>query len=113
MKKTFLITALATLSFAISPYVKGYRLYIRYVKHTPPRELKAPYLLKKLNITSLNELNREIDSGEIVKKLEKSTQKLLKVCKKLSQKTKKQLKCFLIQFLKEKFPRDVFNLRKL
>ncbi|WP_457560258.1 hypothetical protein [Caminibacter sp.] len=108
MKKTFLITALATLSFAISPYVKGYRLYIRYVKHTPPRELKAPYLLKKLNITSLNELNREIDSGEIVKKLEKINPKAAKGLQKALSKDKKAVKVFLDSIFEGKIPPGCF-----
>lgn len=45
--------------FALSPYVKGYRDYIRYIKYVTGRELKSPYLLQKLGIQTQEDLQKE------------------------------------------------------
>jgi antitoxin component of MazEF toxin-antitoxin module len=108
MKKLFAsitIAALCTNLYAISPYVKGYRLYIRYVKHIPKFGIKAPQLLKKLNIKSSDELKYLISSHEIVKRVAKFNPKAAKGIEKILNKNKeKELEAFLLAVYEGKIP---------
>jgi ribosomal protein L15 len=54
--KLLLTLFLFTNLFALSPYVDGYRAYIRYVKHIPRYGIKAPKLLKQLNVHTESDL---------------------------------------------------------
>ena len=97
MKTKILMSALlATNLLAISPYVKGYRLYIRYVKHIPKYGIKAPELLKQLGVKSSAEIDELIKSGEIVKKVAKFNPKAAKGIERILKKGKqKELSVFL------------------
>ena len=108
MKKALTGIIALTLSsnlYAISPYVKGYRLYIRYVKHIPGYGIKAPQLLKILNITGADELIRLIETGKIVEKVEEFNPKAAKGIEKILQKGKqKDLEAFLLSVYEGKIP---------
>lgn len=91
--------------FAISPYVKGYKLYIRYVKHIPKDGIKAPLLLKKLGINSAEEIDELIKTGEIVQKVKKFNPAAAKGIEKILKKGKgKELDIFLKSIYMGKIP---------
>jgi hypothetical protein len=99
------ILCIALPLFAISPYVKGYRLYIRYVKHIPGHGIKAPELLKKLNVHSEKELEELLQSGEIVEKVKKFDPAAAKGIETILKKGKeKELEAFLKQIFLGKIP---------
>ncbi|QCI27777.1 hypothetical protein [Caminibacter pacificus] len=90
---------------AISPYVKGYRLYIRYVKHIPKYGIKAPELLKKLHIRSSQQLHQLIQSGKIVEEVAKFNPNAAKGIEKILKKGKeKELEVFLNEVMKGRIP---------
>ncbi len=108
MKKVLMGIIVLTFSsnlYAISPFVKGYRLYIRYVKHIPGYGIKAPQLLEKLNITSADELIRLIETGKIVEKVKEFNPKAAKGIEKILKKgKKKELETFLLTVYEGKIP---------
>ena len=108
MKKSIfsilLCAALSNTLYAITPYVKGYRLYIRYVKHIPKYGIKAPELLKKLQIHSTQQLKKMIESGEIVQKVKKFNPKAANGIKTILKKDKKSLEVFLEEVYQGKIP---------
>jgi hypothetical protein len=100
-----LCSCIVTQTFAISPYVKGYRLYIRYVKHIPKYGIKAPELLKKLNVNSTAQLQKLLRSGEIVEKIKTFNPAAAKGIEKILKKGKeKELEAFLIQIFQGHIP---------
>ena len=90
--------------YAITPYVKGYRLYIRYVKHIPRYGIKTPQLLKKLNISTTQELIELIESGKIVEKVKSFNPKAAEGIKKILNKDKKSFEVFIISVYEGKVP---------
>ncbi|GAB6045352.1 hypothetical protein JCM11957_09500 [Caminibacter profundus] len=99
-----MLITLTTSLYGLSPYVKGYKLYIRYVKHIPKYGIKAPQLLKSLGVNSTEELEKLIDSGEIVEKVEKFNPKAAEGIKKILKKDKKSFKFFLKSVYEGKIP---------
>jgi hypothetical protein len=98
MKPKILIAGICLITplFAINPYVKGYRYYIKYVKHIPKYGIKAPELLKKLNIRSTKEIDKLIYSGKIVEEIKKFNPAAAKGIEKILKKGKqKELSIFL------------------
>jgi len=84
--------------YALSPYVKGYKLYIRNIKHIPGAGMTAKELLKKLNIQTDEELeNLFKDNGkELVEKTKAINPKISEGIQKIIKKGKlKYLKKFL------------------
>ncbi len=108
MKKFIFLALVATFSFAISPYVQGYRLYIRYVKHISTHELKAPVLLKKAGIKSVQQLDTLIKTGQIVPIVKKFDPKAAEGLKKALLKNKKALAVFLEAIYNGKIPPGCF-----
>ncbi|WP_457563615.1 hypothetical protein [Caminibacter pacificus] len=90
---------------AISPYVKGYRLYIRYVKRIPKNGIKAPDLLRKLHVRTPEQLHQLIKSGKIVEEVAKFNPNAAKGIEKILKKGKeKELEIFLTQVLMGRIP---------
>jgi len=102
-----IIFALASQLYAISPYIDGYRAYIRYVKHIPRYGIKAPELLKKLNVKNEEELlNLFKDNGKpLIEKTRQFNPKAAKGLEKIIKRGKlKQLKVFLFNVLNGQIP---------
>ena len=100
-------TLLITNAYAISPYVKGYRLYIRYIKHIPGAGIKAPDLLKKLNVQTETDFeNLFKDNGKLlIEKTKAFNPKAAKALQKIVNEGKLQyLKAFLQQIFYGKIP---------
>jgi len=103
----FSILILSSSLYALSPYVKGYKAYIRYVKRIPKHGIKAPELLKKLNVKneeSLEELFK--NNGKLlIEKTKQFNPKAAKGLEKIIEKGKlKELKTFLLKVLNGKVP---------
>ncbi len=93
--------------YAISPYVKGYRLYIRYIKHIPRYGIKAPDLLKKLNVHTGMDLDNlfKNNAQELIQKTQIFNPKAAKAIQKIVNKGKlKYLQTFLQQVFYGKVP---------
>jgi hypothetical protein len=98
---------LSTQLFAISPYIDGYRAYIRYVKHIPKYGIKAPDLLKKLGVKNEEDLLALFkDNGKpLIEKTKKFNPQAAKGLEKIIKRGKlKQLKVFLFDVLNGQIP---------
>ena len=113
MKLKTLITAagitgiLITNAFAISPYVEGYRLYIRYIKHIPGAGIKAPILLRKLHVYTEQDFQNlfKDNAKELIEKTKAFNPKAAKAIQKIVKEGKlKYLKAFLQQIYYGKIP---------
>ena len=99
----FIITNL----FAISPYIDGYKMYIRYVKHIPKYGIKAPVLLKKLNVKTPNELNAlfQNNAEKLILQTQKFNSEAAKGLEKIIKKGKlSSLKAFFLGIINGKIP---------
>lgn len=107
MTRLLLLLVFVSSLFALSPYVKGYRDYIRYIKYSSGRELKSPYLLRKLNIVTPEELNKYFENNAtlLLKKVEKINPKIAEGIKKIIKKGDlKDLKVFWNSIINGKIP---------
>jgi hypothetical protein len=107
LKFTVLTLALFTQLYAISPYIDGYRSYIRYVKHIPRYGIKAPDLLKKLNVRNEEDLlNLLKDNAKpLIEKTREFNPKAAKGLEKIIKRGKlKSLKVFLFNVLNGQIP---------
>ncbi len=106
-KSIFIALALSTQIYAISPYIAGYKAYIRYVKHIPKYGIKAPELLKKLNVKNEEDLlNLFKDNGKLlIEKTRQFNPKAAEGLEKIIKRGKlKQLKVFLFNVLNGQIP---------
>ncbi len=100
-------TLLITNAYAISPYVKGYRLYIRYIKHIPGAGIKAPILLRKLNVHTQQDFDNlfKNNAEELIQKTKAFNPKAAKALQKIVNEGKiEYLKAFLQQIFYGKIP---------
>jgi ribosomal protein L15 len=108
LKTSMLIAlALSTQLYAISPYIDGYKAYIRYVKHIPRYGIKAPELLKKLNVKSEEDLlNLFKDNAKpLIEKTRQFNPKAAEGLEKIIKRGKlKQLKVFLFNVFNGQIP---------
>jgi hypothetical protein len=108
LKSSILITlVLSTQLYAINPYVDGYRAYIKYVKHIPKYGIKAPELLKKLNVKNEEDLlNLFKDNAKpLIEKTKQFNPKAAEGLEKIIKRGKlKQLKVFLFDVLNGHIP---------
>jgi hypothetical protein len=105
--KLLLIILLSVPLFALSPYVKGYRDYIRYIKYCTGHELKSPYLLQKLGIQTQEELKKDFDNNAkiLLQKAEKFNPKVAEGIKKIIKKGDlKDLEVFWAGIVNGKIP---------
>ncbi|GAB6074140.1 hypothetical protein [Nautilia lithotrophica] len=103
----FIALALSTQLYAISPYIDGYRAYIRYVKHIPKYGIKAPELLKKLNVHNEEDLLNlfKDDAKPLIEKTRQFNPKAAEGLEKIIKRGKlKQLKVFLFNVLNGQIP---------
>jgi len=100
-------TLLMTNAYAISAYVMGYRLYIRYIKYIPGAGIKAPVLLKKLHVQTEKDFENlfKNNAQELIQKTKAFNPKAAKAIEKIVKEGKlKYLKAFLQQIFYGKFP---------
>jgi len=100
-------TLLTTNAYAISPYVEGYRLYIRYLKHIPGAGIKAPIFLKKLHIQTEIDFENlfKNNAQELIQKTKAFNPKAAKAIQKIVKEGKlNYLKAFLQQIYYGKIP---------
>ena len=93
-----IIALLLTNAYAITPYVRGYRLYIRYIKHIPGAGMKAPQLMKKLNVVTEEQFQNlfKNNAQELIQKTKAFNPKAAKAIQKIVKEGKlKYLKAFL------------------
>ena len=98
---------LSSKAYAITPYVQGYRLYIRYIKHIPGAGIKAPQLLKKLNVITEEQFQNlfKNNAQELIQKTEAFDPKAAKAIQKIVKEGKlKYLKAFLHGIFEGKIP---------
>ncbi|GAX87146.1 conserved hypothetical protein [Lebetimonas natsushimae] len=98
---------LVSFSYAINPYTKGYRAYIRYIKHAGGHTLKAPQLLKKLDVNTPDQLNALFtdNAKPLLEKLNKLNPKAAKGLQKIIEKGElPYLKVFFTKILEGKIP---------
>jgi ribosomal protein L15 len=98
---------LSTQLYAIRPYVDGYRMYIRYVKHIPRYGIKAPDLLKQLNVRTEEDLDKLFENNGklLIEKTAQFNPKAAEGLKKIIKRGKiKQLKVFLSNILTGRIP---------
>jgi len=103
----FIAFALSTQLYAINPYIDGYRAYIRHVKHIPKYGIKAPELLKKLNVKNEEDLlNLFKDNGKLlIEKTRQFNPKAAEGLEKIIKRGKlKQLKVFLFNVFNGQIP---------
>jgi hypothetical protein len=63
---TFII---ATFSYALNPYIKGYKDYIRYIKYAGRKTILTTTFLKKLNVHTKEDLDKLFaNNGELLLK---------------------------------------------
>ena len=92
-------------SLCNKPLRKRVQIYIRYVKHIPKFGIKAPMLLKRLNIKSSEELKYLIETHEIVKRVAKFNPEAAKGIEKILNKNKeKELEAFLLAVYEGRIP---------
>ena len=106
-KKFLFLAILASQLFAISPYIDGYRAYIRYVKHIPHYGIKAPELLKKLNVHNEEDLLNlfKNNAQPLIEKTRQFNPKSAEGLQKIIKRGKlKQLKVFLFNVLNGQIP---------
>ncbi|WP_024787742.1 MULTISPECIES: hypothetical protein [unclassified Lebetimonas] len=104
-----LVSAIMLVSFAyaINAYTAGYRAYIRYIKHSGGHTLKAPELLKKLNVVTPDQLNELFadNAKPFLEKLKTLNPKAAKGMQKIIEKGKlPYLKVFFTQILQGRIP---------
>ena len=108
LKTSMLIAlALTTQLYAISPYIDGYKAYIRYVKHIPRYGIKAPELLKKLNVKNEEDLlNLFKDNAKpLIEKTRQFNPKAAEGLEKIIKRGKlKQLKVYLFNVFNGQIP---------
>jgi len=107
LKTLGLALVLTVQLFAISPYVDGYKMYIRYVKHIPRYGIKAPDLLKKLNVTNEEDLLNlfKNNAKPLIGKTKQFNPKAAEGLQTIIKRGKlKQLKVFLFNVLNGQIP---------
>jgi len=106
--KTLIFICLSfSLLFALSPYNEGYRQYIRYVKHIPHYGIKAPMLLKKLNVKNEDDLKALFQNNAelLIKNTAKFNPEASKGLEKIIKKGKiTSLEAFLTGIVNGKIP---------
>lgn len=106
-RSSLIALALTSQLFAISPYIDGYRAYIRYVKHIPRYGIKAPELLKKLNVRNEEDLLNlfKNNAKPLIEKTKRFNPKAAEGLEKIIKRGKlKQLKVFLFNVLNGEIP---------
>ena len=107
LKPLGLVLVLTVRLFAFSPYTDGCKTHIRYVKHIPRYGIKAPELLKKLNVKNEEDLlNLFKDNAKpLIEKTKQFNPKAAEGLEKIIKRGKlKQLKVFLFDVLNGHIP---------